>query len=301
MELTDFGNINSTIKRIDNNVIEIENIPSDPRTKNNLFDVMVCAYYGQGQHKSGVERGSDYLCKNVKECFNINKYCLVSPDTKEVSTGNNWQKDYKKLYDYLKQQKSYILIGGDHSIGMSSVASSIYKTSDVNNLYVLWIDAHADTNTMEASITKNIHGQPLASIMGYENPWFPIKETLPATNLLYFGIRDLDDYEKEMINKNNIFNTSDLQKMLSKIDDIIKNNSDAIFHISFDVDALDSTIMDSTGCVVNDGLLTVDVSSVVNYVKSRLMAFDLVEFNPDLGNKDKSLETINQILNGIKQ
>jgi arginase family enzyme len=45
-------------------------------------------------------------------------------------------------------------LGGDHSIGMSSVVSSIQKTNDVDNLFVILIDTHADANTMEALITK---------------------------------------------------------------------------------------------------------------------------------------------------
>lgn len=288
--------------RLQNGIIEIIE-PSEQESESvKLFDVSVSVFYGQGQQKRGVETGPFYLSQVVNEAFGLNKYALAKPGVERIyptDRNGTWKKDYEILYDYLKQQKNYVLLGGDHSIGNPSVASSIYKTDDVNDLYVIWIDAHADSNTMSASITKNIHGQPLASILGWEDPWFPIKETLPTTNLLYFGIRDLDQFEVDKIKEHNIFNTTDLQVMMAKIDEIIKHNNNAKFHVSFDVDALDGKIMTSTGCVVDNGLTPVEVSTVIRAVKFRLIAFDLVEFNPELGNKGLSLKIIKDIITDI--
>jgi arginase len=271
------------------------------------LQVLIKAPFQQGQRKSGVESGCDALEKLIISNFNIDIIDTMCPLIRSTHGEEDWKHDYYRLYlKMLSFEKPYVLLGGDHSIGMSSVASSIHKTSDVNNLYVIWIDAHADSNTMEASITKNIHGQPLAGILGYEEPWFPIKATLPFTNLLYFGIRDLDDFEKEKIAKHNIFNTRNLTTMIDKILSILKSNIDAVFHVSFDVDALDSSIMRATGCVVDDGLYPSDVISIINLVKNRLIAFDLVEFNPNLnglGESDltTSYNSIAQIILGISK
>jgi arginase len=264
------------------------------------IEIIINAPFGQGQKKNGVELGCDILFNCIIENMPICHHKTIAPTINVVEAENGWQYDYENLYNELKNFTStYILVGGDHSIGMSSVASSIYKTPDVNNLYVIWIDAHADANTMEASITKSIHGQPLASIMGYEDPWFPIKCILPASNLLYFGIRDLDEFEKQTIKTHNIFNTCDLEVMLEKINEILMSNPNAVFHVSFDVDALDSSIMTSTGCVVDSGLSINDVISVINCVKEKMIAFDLVEFNPCLGDMDSSLDSVVKIIQGI--
>jgi arginase len=297
MELVDHNNINYTITKVDDGIVRLE----DVFVKNtSQFSQLVCAFYGQGQLLQGVKDGPNHLVNIVTTTFNPKTHFLINPAYENQSSDVPWQEDYLKLYNVLKTIPTYVLLGGDHSVGMSSVASSINKTENVNNLYVLWIDAHADTNTMESSITKNIHGQPLAGIMGYEVPWFPIKETLPTTNLLYFGVRDLDEYEKKVIDKYHIFNTRNTQTMLTKLEEILKHNSEAVFHISFDVDALDSTIMTSTGCVVKDGLFPIDISTVFNFVKPKIIAFDLVEYNPNIGNREVSFNSIKQILEAIK-
>lgn len=257
--------------------------------------VLIKAPFQQGQRKSGVEKGCEILEESVLNNFDILFTETVNPSITSICT-KNWQHDYEKLYSCLLTFKvPYILLGGDHSIGMSSVACSIGKTSDVNNLYVIWIDAHADANTMEASITKNIHGQPLAGILGYEEPWFPIKCKLPTTNLLYFGIRDLDEFEVLKIKEHNIFNTRDSNIMLEKLSAITHENPNAVFHVSFDVDALDSSIMKTTGCVVDQGLFPNDVASVFNAIKDKIIAFDLVEFNPELGEEHDVLTGLNAV------
>lgn len=301
MELSDFDNINCLVSEIGDKIVLLDE-SEQKKDKVTKVEYLVSAFYSQGQLLRGVEDGPYSLCELASNAFGSKKHILVKPTHDTIPTTESeipWQDDYEKLYDVLKTIPMYVMLGGDHSIGMSSVAASIYKTPDVNNLYVIWIDAHADTNTMVDSITKNIHGQPLAGIMGYEEPWFKIEETLPTTNLLYFGIRDLDDYEKEKIRENNIFNTRNLQEMLTTLEYIMKNNSEAVFHISFDVDALDSTIMSSTGCVVKDGLFPTDVSSVYNFVKPKLIAFDLVEYNPNLGDSKTSFNSIKKIIEDI--
>ena len=340
---------NKFVNRLPNGVIEIDEsiettIVSQKVKKVPIFDVSVCAFFGQGQKKSGVEEGPYHLCELVNSAFGIKKYGLVAPNVKRIIHGddtnsqdldifingafkhglsefaksvdsdesvvasndsnnsnniNGWKRDYQILYEYLCTKDKYLLLGGDHSVGNPSVFASIFKTSDVNNLYVIWIDAHADANTLEASVSKNIHGTPLSSVIKWEEPWFPIKEYLPTTNLLYFGIRDLDEFEKVKIAEHNIFNTRNLQEMLAKLDHVIKNNSKARFHVSFDVDALDSSIMTATGCVVDEGLFPHEVASVINFVKSQLIAFDLVEFNPSLGDKDKSFESVKAIIDEV--
>ena len=266
------------------------------------LNVLVNAPFQQGQKKSGVEKGCYFLENIILKCFDIREKHEIFSNISNIENNNDWQLDYKNLYEKLSNLDNYILVGGDHSIGMSSVASSINKISNINNLYVIWIDAHADSNTMQASVTKNIHGQPLAGILGYEPPWFAIKENLPTQNLLYFGIRDLDDFEQQKITEHNIFNTSNLSIIINKIQNILTNNTNAVFHVSFDVDALDSTIMKATGCIVNDGLFPSDIITLINIIKKRLIAFDLVEFNPDLCSNydlDISYNSIKEILEGI--
>jgi arginase len=135
--------------------------------------------------------------------------------------------------------------------------------------------------------------------MGYETAWFPLKAILPTTNLLYYGIRDLDPFEIEMISRDHIYHTRKLEEILTKIVEIKRTNVKARFHVSFDVDALDPTVLSATGCLVEDGLMPKEVATVINAVKDSCLALDLTEFNPSLGDLDQSLNAVQSILEEI--
>jgi len=76
-------------------------------------------------------------------------------------------------------------------------------------------------------------------------------------------------------------------------------NENCIFHVSFDVDGLDPESMSSTGTTAVNGLTPNDVIECVNYVKDRLIAFDIVEYNPMLGDNEESIQTIRNIIENI--
>lgn len=257
-----------------------------------IFDTVVCAPFEQGQKKKGVGDGAREL-SSLLQSLRQSTHLLVTPTNSDER--KNWGDDYKRLYDVLGELDSYVLLGGDHSIGQSSVASSLTKVNSPSDLVVIWIDAHADTNTYESSLSKNYHGMPLAGIVGYEKPWFDFDLTLPMKNLLYFGIRDLDTFERDQINKNNVFYTSNLQVLKEEINKILTNNPNTKFHISWDVDSLDPTIFDSTGCLANDGLSVSNVIEVIDYLKTRTIALDIVEYNPLLGDNEKSLDVLRAV------
>jgi arginase len=115
---------------------------------------------------------------------------------------------------------------------------------------------------------------------------------------LYFGIRDLDDFEKEKIKENGIFHTSKFDDLIVKINSIITKNEKTKFHISWDVDSLDPTILDSTGCLADNGLQLSDIIKTVThpFVQDKLIAFDIVEYNPSLGNNAESYKQLGECL-----
>ena len=280
--------------------------PNDQDGK--LYDIVV-APYEQGQKRKGVAAGSTELSNMLQEYLRKTNYMWTIRELRILPQLKNWADDYKMLYDALKEKQSYILLGGDHSIGQSSVAASLYKVlhstdstkePTPNDLGVIWIDAHPDTNTFEASLSKNFHGMPLAGIVGYEKPWFETKATLPTKNLLYFGIRDIDDFENKKITENSVFNTMSCKDLILKVDSMIKENPNIKFHISWDVDSLDPTILDSTGCLAPNGLIPSDIYTIVNYLKGKLIAMDIVEYNPLLGDRAKSASVMSDIFSHIE-
>ena len=88
-----------------------------------------------------------------------------------------------------------------------------------------------------------------------------------------------------------------------KIDfNMIENTHAKFIHISCDIDSMDPNIMPSTGTPVNNGLLLEDVINIINKSKTKLVGFDLVEFNPQIGSRkdvNKTLNNISKIINTI--
>lgn len=249
----------------------------------NKFKPIIAQCY-QGQQKLGVNIGGNYLYDKIFYNKVANSPIIINEKLFNTSDG------YNQLYQQCLLNDFTLVLGGDHSIATSSVLASVNK---YKNLSVIWIDAHADINTITESKTKNRHGTPLASCVGLENVWFNnnIATKLDTNKLYYVGIRDLDIFEQNIISKYNIsiFNTNQMI-------DYINNTNDKI-HISFDVDALDPSILDSTGTTAINGLNTIQVKSIISKTLelNKLIGLDIVEFNPILGNCNKSINAINEI------
>ena len=109
--------------------------------------------------------------------------------------------------------------------------------------------------------------------------------------MTYCGIRDIDDWEGEVIADKKI-RVLDVQETV----DFIKN-LDAPIHISFDVDALDPELVCSTGTKVPNGLDTADVKAIIGtaLMTDKLVSLDVVEFNTALGDPTKSLKAVKEI------
>ena len=247
-----------------------------------------------GQKKYGVKKFPMLIKKYIKNEFNIKKVNIFD---------NNIFNNNLKIYNECFKYKKFISIGGDHSISIGTGASSLNK---FKNTKFIWIDAHADINTYEESKTKNYHGMPLAYLTGLdESKSFPfIKNLLPLNNICYIGLRDIDKFESNIINKykiNNIsyenFNPKDSYKILKKFID----NSPV--HISFDVDSIDPKYISSTGTIVKNGLTPNKVKNLIEMLikKENIIGLDIVEMNMEINKHqyNKSLNNFKYIFSDI--
>lgn len=220
-----------------------------------------------------------------------------------VKNNKNLYTNINNLYHVNYQIKGKRMnIGGDHSM---SIASCAYTLNHYKNSKILWFDAHADINSYEKSSTKNVHGMPLhfLSNQDQKNKQFSfIKENLDLNNLMYIGLRDIDDYEKEIIDKHKIkiidsksFNY-DPEKCFHQITHFL---NDSLFHLSFDVDCLDPIIMPCTGTKVENGLLKMQTQFVMKKLmkNKNLVNMDLTELN--VSEKNMCKKNINKSLNNV--
>jgi arginase len=238
-----------------------------------------------GQKKNGPDIGSTLLCKMF-----FPEYSVI----KKTSTNGYY---HKNVYEQLSIYKNTLLIGGDHSVAIGSVLSSVNKN---NNVGCLWIDAHPDIHTPNSSISGNVHGMPVSYILGHSHyPWSKNIKHLSSNNLHYWGIRDIDQYEKDIINLFHI----DTITHINQLKNIIAKNYDCI-HVSIDIDGLDPKYTPSTGTLAPNGLSIDDVVGAITYLKlyHKNINFDIVEFNPLIGSQkdvDTTLFNISKIIEAI--
>lgn len=218
-----------------------------------------------------------------------------------------WQKYvdvYHKTQELLDKDYPLVNWGGDHSVALSTAGAFLSKYSDG---YVIWIDAHADLNLPEFSESGNFHGMPLAVLLNLKGvatehfSW--LSHTLDPKKLIYVGLRDVDPFEKEMIQSLGIksydFEVIKLQGIQSVAKEILEITKDSSVHVSFDIDSVDPRFAPSTGVPVKGGLTPHDVDVLCTDLlqKSKVRSIDIVEINPELGTSKQVDRTFLMALN----
>ena len=249
----------------------------------------------QGQPYKGVAKTNSYLKKKGfwKRVKSIDFGDIVLRDSSDFKI---YEELFNKTLKIIERGYKPALIGGDHSQSFSTISALLRHYP---NLKVLWVDAHADINTRHTSPSNNIHGMPVAGLLGimeteaWNDKW--LMSNLPLENIIYLGIRDIDPGERKFIQKYNIENypmelikKQGIEKVLSKVKEKWR---DEPIHLSFDIDSLDSALVPATSAPVSDGMSLADALNIIKEVRSDLVSFELVEFNPDLAQTAEELKT----------
>jgi len=202
---------------------------------------------------------------------------------------------YRQVYQSLEEGALPIVLGGDHSIGAGSVgASADFAAAKGRDIGLLWVDAHGDMNTPETTLTGNVHGMPLAALLGPEPAELArIGQRMPkvrADKTVIIGARNLDDLEKEQIRaaKVQVFTMKDIDRhgIASIVEQaiVLATAGTAGVHVSFDLDVCDPAIAPGVGTPVKGGLDYREAHMVMEIVADSglLTSIDLVEVNPTL-------------------
>ena len=206
---------------------------------------------------------------------------------------------YKTSLAVLEKGGIPLVLGGDHSLAAGSVAAtSDYLRRDAQPLGLIWVDAHGDMNTPGTSSSGNVHGMPLAALLGSEPVelsrigGFSPKVTPDRTVLI--GIRNLDEREKERIRESgvHVFTMKDIDRAgiaaIVEQSIAIAGRDAGGLHVSFDLDVCDPSIAPGVGTPVKGGLNYREAHLFMEMVadSGRLRALDLVEVNPILDDRN---------------
>lgn len=209
------------------------------------------------------------------------------------------QKLYQTALTSFDEGAMPLVVGGDHSLAAGSVAASAEFARRQNKpLGLIWVDAHGDMNTPGTTTTGNVHGMPLAALLGQEPAELSkiggtSPKVLPANTVLV-GVRNLDDREKEEIKASGVhaFTMKDVDRQgIAKVLEqaiALASKDTAGIHVSFDIDVCDPLIAPGTGTPVRGGLNYREAHMVMEMVadSGRLVALDMVEVNPILDVKN---------------
>jgi arginase len=252
-----------------------------------------------------LERKLEELGHKVEDYGDLD---VMIPETQKVGTGKLRYKKpilaackdlMKAVERCLDDGRMPLVLGGDHSIAIGSVAGSTnWFAKRGESLGLIWFDAHGDANTPETTPSGNIHGMSLAVSLGYgDHDLVRLGNRAPkvqARNTVLIGIRDIDAKEREFLKKSGVtcYTMRDLDErgMRDTLDEAIRIASDgtAGIHLSFDLDVVDPEDAPGTGTPVWGGVSYREAHLAMELLHDRanIVSMDLVEVNPVLDSQN---------------
>ncbi len=192
-----------------------------------------------------------------------------------------------------------IILGGDHSLALGSVAGAARQARRVGRpLFLLWLDAHTDFHTPLTTQSGNLHGTPVAYIAGRDgfDAFAAFPAPIPADRICLFGIRSVDPAEHAALLRHDIAINdmrvldelgvvAPLRAFLHKV-----QAAGGMLHVSLDVDFLDPSIAPAVGTTVPGGTTFREAHLVMELLHESglVTSLDLVELNPFLDDRGRT-------------
>ena len=180
-----------------------------------------------------------------------------------------------------------IVLGGDHSLSMGSVAGAAR------------VDAHADFNTPETSPSGNVHGMPLAVLSGLGHPRLTeVFRAVDPKDVVLVGVRSLDPGEKRLLKEAGVrvYTMHEVDRLgVARIaEEVLKHLQGLPLHVSLDADVLDPTLAPGVGTPVPGGLTYREAHLLMEILaeSGRVQSLDLVEVNPILDERNRTAEML---------
>jgi len=196
-----------------------------------------------------------------------------------------------------------LVLGGDHSLAAGSVAATAaWARERGGRIGLIWVDAHGDMNTPASTTSGNVHGMPLAALLGSDPTELAgiggFHPKIDPAHTVLIGVRNLDDKEKQRVRDSRIhvFTMMDVDRsgIAAVIERAIQLAGDgtAGLHVSFDLDVCDPSIAPGVGTPVKGGLDYREAHMVMEVLadSGRLVGLDMVEVNPTLDVRNSTAE-----------
>ena len=254
-------------------------------------------------HEYGDLSVADTLDLNDSPPDNANHYREIQRWTRLLS---------RRGYEVAATGAIPIFLGGDHSLSMGSVnAMARHWQEKGRELFVLWLDAHADYNTPATTITANMHGMSAAfqcgepgleGLLGDEP-----RASIAPDRLELFGTRSIDKLEKDLVRARRI-KGADMRQidefgvavLIRRFIERVKE-SDGVLHVSFDVDFLDPDVAPGVGTTVPGGATYREAHLIMELLHDSglVRSVDIVELNPFLDERGRTARTAVELIGSL--
>jgi arginase len=205
----------------------------------------------------------------------------------------------QRVKDALAQGALPIILGGDHSLALGSVAGAARFAAQENRpLFLLWLDAHSDFHTVETTTSGNLHGTPVAYIAGRSGfaPFPPFPAPIPADQICLYGIRSVDPAEHAALLRHDIaindMRVLDERGIIAPLAEFLDRvrAANGMLHVSLDVDFIDPAIAPAVGTTVPGGATFREAHLVMELLHESglVTSLDLVELNPFLDERGRT-------------
>jgi arginase len=197
-----------------------------------------------------------------------------------------------------------LVLGGDHSLAAGSISgvSEFYRRRG-QKIGVIWIDAHSDINTPESSPSGNVHGMPLAALLGLGpeplGNLFGYSPKMAPQNTVLIGVRDIDAAERENIRRagvSEVYTMRDIDErgMRAVMEEALRaaGRGTAGYHVSLDLDFIDPEDAPGVGTPVRGGATYREAHLAMEILADhgRLLSFEIVEVNPVIDEHNRTAD-----------
>jgi arginase len=218
----------------------------------------------------------------------------------------------RSAYELAQSGVITIILGGDHSLSMGSINGVARHWREAGReLFVIWLDAHADYNTPATTLSGNMHGMSAAFLCGEPGLDGLLGEESRASidpdRLELFGIRSIDKLERDLLRKRSI-RVADMRQidefgvgvLVRRIIDKVKA-CDGVLHVSFDVDFLDPHLAPGVGTTVPGGATYREAHLVMEMLHDSglVRSADVVELNPFLDERGRTARTAVELIGSL--
>lgn len=235
---------------------------------------------------------------NIFEATSVERGLNVMPVVKDLSLQLG-----EAVAKFAAQDQKFCVLGGDHSSAIGTWSGYAHAKRNFGDIGLIWIDAHMDCHTPYTSETKNIHGMPLAHLLGHgDKQLISILDDKPALkpeNLCLIGARSYESGEAKLLKSLGvkIFFIDEVHKLgitevLRQAYQRVSENTYAV-GISLDLDGVDPLDAPGVGCPADNGIKGSELVSALRTEINvhNIMAAEIVEYNPikDIGGKTAKL------------